>query len=544
MSPSPLRPGSSGHLSRRDALRLAGGAVLAGGLAPALLRAAPAPRGSIVGNPIAAQAGQRMLAEGGTAIDAAITAAFAATVCSQVNCGLGGYGGHAVIALAGGKGITSVDFNSTAPAAAHPAMFPLDAQGAVKGGVNTRGWLAAGVPGTVAGLDLILRRFGTRSLRQCLAPAIALAEGGAHAGPIRSVDDPARSGQPGGTLADRARRRNEDLIGLLRQLAADNSSESFYRGPIAARIADAFARHGGLVTRADLAAYRAREVAPLSLEWTGYVLHTAPLTATGALLLQAFGALRALDWTRLSPEERLHAKLEALRIGWADRLRHWGDPEHVNVPLDRLLSSDHATASAALIRTALERRQPVPLDVEPSRAGGTVNLSAADQDGNLIAITLTHGGGHGAQVVVDGLGMILGHGMSRFDPRPGLPNSPGPGKRPITNMCPTIVTRAGVPVLAAGGAGGTRIPNSLHEVLLNRVAVGASLEDSLAAPRLDTNGTLQLTLEKKHPPANEALFRARGYVTKRGPSANISLAAFDPATGLTRGLSNGAIAAP
>lgn len=538
---------SFARLSRREALRLAGGAVLAGGLAPELLRSAsgaPTPRGSIVGNPVAARAGERVLQEGGNAIDAAITAAFAATVCSQVNCGLGGYGGHAVIALAGGMGVTSVDFNSTAPAAAHAAMFPLDEKGAVRGGVNTRGWLAAGVPGTLAGLELIQTRFGTRSLRQCLQPALALAESGVHAGPIRAVDGAASGDRPGETLADRAKRRNQDLIGSLRQLAADNSAESFYRGDIAVRLAAAFERHGGLVTRADLAAFRAREVPPLTLEWNGHVLHTAPLTATGALLLEAYAALRALDWNRLSPEDRLHAKLEALRLAWADRTRHWGDPEHVKVPLDRLLSPAQAERNASLIRTALDRRQPVRLDVDPSRAGGTINLSAADRDGNLIAITLTHGGGHGAQVVADGLGIILGHGMSRFDPRPGLPNSPGPGKRPINNMCPTIVTRGGVPVLAAGGAGGTRIPNSLYEVLLSHVGLGASLDEALASPRLDTSGTLQLTLEKKHSAADEAFFRARGYTTRRGPSANISLAAFDPATGLTRGLSNGAAPAP
>jgi gamma-glutamyltranspeptidase/glutathione hydrolase len=540
--------GSTPHpYSRRALLKLGGQAAALGLLAPqALGAAAPAAgrRGSIVGNPVAAQAGEKAFQEGGNAIDAAITAAFAATVGSQVNCGLGGYGGHAVIALAGGKGVTAVDFNSTAPAAAHPAMFPLDEKGAVRGGINTRGWLAAGVPGTLAGLELILTRFGTRSLRQCLQPAIALAEGGTHAGPVRAIDDPARSDRPGETLADRAKRRNQDLIGLLRRLATDNSTESFYHGDIAAHLAAAFQRHGGLVTRADLAAFRAREVPPLTLEWNGHVLHTAPLTATGALLLQASAALQALGWSRLSPGERLHAKLEALRMAWADRLRYWGDPEHVKVPLDRLLSAAQAERNAALIRTALDRRQPVPLDVDPSRAGGTVNLSAADREGNLIAITLTHGGGYGAQVVVDGLGLILGHGMSRFDPRPGLPNSPGPGKRPINNMCPTIVTKGGVPVLAAGGAGGTRIPNSLYEVLLSRVGLGASLDDALASPRLDTNGTLQLTLEKKHPSSDEAFFRERGYATRRGPSANISLAAFDPATGLTRGLSNGAAAAP
>src|SRR6185436_7087856 len=111
----------------------------------------------------------------------------------------------------------------------------------------------------------------------------------------------------------------------------------------------------------------------------------------------------------------------------------------------------HAAEQAEKISAALKARQPVPLDVDPSRAGGTTNISACDRQGNLIAITLTHGGGYGARVSVAELGMVLGHGMSRFDPRPGLPNSPGPGKRPITNMCPMIVTRDGVARFAVGG---------------------------------------------------------------------------------------------
>ena len=168
-----------------------------------------------------------------------------------------------------------------------------------------------------------------------------------------------------------------------------------------------------------------------------------------------------------------------------------------------------------------------------------MNLSAADAHGNLIAITLTHGGGYGAKVVVDGLGMVLGHGMSRFDPRPGRPNSPGPGKRPLNNMCPTIVTRDGVPVLAAGGAGGTRIPNSVYEVLVNAVGLGATPDAAMASPRLHTDGTLQLGLEKSHSAADEAFLKALGYETTRGASANVSVAAFDPVTRQTRGITNG-----
>jgi gamma-glutamyltranspeptidase/glutathione hydrolase len=180
----------------------------------------------------------------------------------------------------------------------------------------------------------------------------------------------------------------------------------------------------------------------------------------------------------------------------------------------------------------------VPLDVDPSRAGGTTNISAADRHGNLIAITFTHGGSYGARVSVAELGMVLGHGMSRFDPRPGLPNSPGPRKRPINNMCPTIVTRGGVPVLALGAAGGTRIPNSVYEVLVNYVGLGAPMETAMAAPRLDTNGTLKLGLENKHSAEDEAFFKTLGYATSRTASAYVSAATYDPGTATARGMSS------
>ena len=529
----------SRRYTRRELLALTGRITAASALAPALAFGGEAPAsaaaGVVVGDATAAKAGEAMLRSGGNAIDAAIAAAFAAGICTPRNCGVGGYGGHAVIALADGRTIAAIDFNSTAPSAARPDMFPLDGQHRVIGNVNTFGWLAVGVPGTLAGLDLALQRFGTRPLRDVLAPAIELAESGRHVAAVKGIDD----GSTAAAGLASAQHRNRALLGLLRKLAARNSTESFYRGDLAATIAAAFQRHGGLVTRADLAAYRARAVAPLTLEWNGATLHTAPLTATGLLVLQALAALKQLDWSRLPAAEQRHARLEALRIAWADRFATWGDPDQVDVPVARYLSSDYTAMLAEKVSRAVKTRQPVPLVVDPSQAGGTTHLSAVDRQGNMIAITLTHGGSFGAKVVVPELGVVLGHGMSRFDPRPGLPNSAGPGKRPINNMCPTIVTRAGRPVLAVGGAGGTRIPNSVFEVLLRTAGRGESLETALAAPRLHTDGTLKLTLDKRHSAEEEAFFKAAGYTTTRGASALVSAVTFEPKTGQTRGQSSG-----
>jgi gamma-glutamyltranspeptidase/glutathione hydrolase len=533
--------------TRRDALALAGKAMVAGTLASSLRLPAEEKSsgafGAIVGDPAATKVGEKILRDGGNAIDAAIATAFAVGIVSPSKCGVGGYGGHAMIALAGGKKTVAIDFDAMAPAAARPDMFPLDEKGYVKGNVNIHGWLAAGVPGTVAGLELALMRYGTRPLREILAPAIAMCEEGVYVVPAKGIDDASRNdARPdalqGGAMP-REKQRNLALAKLLKTLAARNSTDSFYRGDIADTIAAAFQRGGGLVTKDDLAAYRARELVPLAIDWNGSVVHTVPLPSTGLLMIEAIAILKALDWPKLSSTQRMHARLEALRIAWADRTRTFGDPDFVEVPVERLTSAAYAGEMAEKVSVALKSKKPVPLIVDPSHAGGTTHISAADRHGNLIAITLTHGGGFGARVAVEELGIILGHGMSRFDPRPGLPNSPGPRKRPLTNMCPATVTRDGHPVLAVGAAGGVRIPSSVGEVLFNFVGLGASLETSFAAPRIDTHGTLDLGIDKRHSAEQEAYYKELGYTVARRPGAYVGAVSFNPATRMAQGLGAG-----
>lgn len=531
--------------TRREMLAVTGKAALAGAFASSGLLAADGGSshayGAVVGDPVASKVGEKILRDGGNAIDAAIATAFAVGIVSPSKCGVGGYGGHAMISLAGGKKTVAIDFDAMAPAAARPDMFPLDAAGNVKGNVNIHGWLAAGVPGTMAGLELALTRYGTRGLRDVLLPAIQMCEEGVYIVPVKGLDDASRNDpRPDSAQSGpRQKQRNLALARLLKTIAARNSADSFYRGDIADTIAAAFQKNGGLVTKADLAAYRAHELAPLSIGWNGLVAHTVPLPSTGLLMLEAMAILKALDWPKLSAPQRLHAKLEALRIAWADRTRHFGDPEVVPVPVEQLISPAYAGEMAEKITTALQSRKPVPLEVDPSHAGGTTHISATDRHGNMIAITLTHGGGFGARVVVEELGFVLGHGMSRFDPRPGRANSPGPLKRPLTNMCPSIVTRNGVAVLAVGAAGGTRIPNSVGEVLFNFVGLGAPMESAMAAPRLDTNGTLQVGLDKRHSQEDEAFLKKLGYDVVRRASAYAGAVSYDPTTGRTSGVSGG-----
>jgi gamma-glutamyltranspeptidase/glutathione hydrolase len=161
-------------------------------------------------------------------------------------------------------------------------------------------------------------------------------------------------------------------------------------------------------------------------------------------------------------------------------------------------------------------------------AGGTIHLSAVDAAGLAVALTFTHGEAFGAQVTVDGLGLTLGHGMSRFDPRPGRPNSVGPGKRPLHNMCPTVVTKGKTPVLALGATGGRRIPNTVFDVLAYRLGEGRALADAVKAPRVHTEGDLTLTLEAAWPAAATEYFKKVGYTVRTGPGATATAIERDP----------------
>lgn len=508
--------------------------------------AAAADPGTVVGEPTAERVGKQVLAEGGNAVDAAVAAALAAGVAAPHQTGVGGYGGAMMIAPADGRPVVAIDFNTAAPQAMRPDTFQLDAEGKVRDQANDRGWLAAGVPGVLSGMQTALDRYGTRSFGQLVQGAIALARDGITieanlAGLLRNhaqalAADPGsrklffRDDKPlvrGDTL------RNPELAELLGTLAARNSADSFYRGDIAQRIAAEFARHGGLVTTDDLASYRAREVTPLSLAWGPYTILTPPPTAGGLTTLQALHALKALDWAKLpSGFPRTHARIEALRLAWHDRLQWLGDPGQVEVPIERLLSAAHADDAARRVRAAVAAGRLLEIEAAaPVKHGGTISLSAVDRQGMLVAVTLTHGNSFGTRVTLAGLGVTLGHGMSRFDPHPGHPNAPGPGKRPQHNMCPCIVLKDGRPLLAVGGRGGRKIVNAVFDFLLSLVALGKSPSEAIAAPRLHTEGNLALTLEKSWPAAEVAACRELGFTTTTGPSAILSAAWQDAQTG-------------
>jgi gamma-glutamyltranspeptidase/glutathione hydrolase len=476
-----------------------------------------------------------MLAAGGNAVDAAVTAALVASVVAPFHCGPGGYGGSMIVATADGHTIAGIDYNTVAPASLPSAP----------GSITQIGWKSVGVPGIPAGMQRALDRYGTKSFAEVVAPAIRYARDGfpVTAQIVRSIREmqkriaadlgSAKLLLPGGEPPKLGSAfKNPELATMLETLAKRGSVESFYKGDIAAKIAAAIQAGGGYVTAADMAAYEARDVKPVSLSWNNWAIHTPPPTAGGATALEALGVLKVLKWNEWDQElpKFLTACVESLRLAWEDRLRFFADPTKVDVPLDRLLGDAHAQELASKVLKALRDNKPNPAWTDNRPANGTQHLSAVDRNGMMVALTLTHGGYFGAQVTVDGLGLTLGHGLSRFDREPGRANSAAPGKRPLHNMSPTVVFKDGRLTMALGGRGGRKIPNAVFEVLAQYVALGKAPKQAITAPRIHTEGGLKVDLEKEWPESAAAGLQAAGYTVARATSAVVSAVWRDPIT--------------
>lgn len=528
------------RIDRRDFLHGAGASALLLGLSRDMRADAPKTQTTGVNGQLqGAEVGNAILAQGGNAVDAIVAAALTAGVVAIPLTGIGGYGGHIVISKPDGT-VHAIDFNTAAPASMTADIYKADEQGKVKDDVNAYGWQAVGVPGVLAGLQAARDQFGTMPMSDLLKPAINYAKNGfpvpkpfalqAKNNAERLKRDPASAkllfhdGQP---VAEGATLKNPDLAVMLQTLANRNSVASFYQGDIADQIAEAFRKNGGWVTATDLAKYKAKNVKPLTLDWNGVTIHTPPPSSAGVTVLQTLSILKALGWPGdWKDTPRTRAYLEAMRIAWTDRLKLIGDPDFVPVPLKKLLSDEYAKESAAIVRRALDSGKPVPGESDGRPAGGTIHLNAMDATGLSAAMTFTHGGYFGAQVTVPGMGLVLGQGLSRFDPRAGRANSPAPYKRPLHNMCPTIVTRDGKTLLTIGATGGRRIVNAVTRVLAGMIGEQFPLEQAVNAPRLHTEGDMQLIVEPKHPQADN--LKEAGYTLTEGTVATLTAMARDP----------------
>ena len=458
--------------------------------------------------PLASRVGADVLRAGGSAVDAAVATAFALAVTLPSAGNVGG-GGFAVVSVHGGQ-TAALDFRETAPAAATRNMF-LDEHGAATDRSIT-GHLAAGVPGSVAGLWALHQKFGTRPWAALIEPAIQLAENGfAVDGDFSSSigDDGARLSKfaasaslflPGGTKpAEGSTWRNPDLARVLRRIARDGR-DGFYKGDTAALIVDEMKKGAGIITREDLERYEPKWRDPVAFTYRGrQVISMPPPSSGGATLAMIAQQLEAYDLSRLGwhSAPAIHVQAEAMRRAFAVRNDVLGDPDFVKVDVARLSSK----AFARELQSTISLDRATPSAQVSGRTGlshdgtHTTHFSVVDDAGDAVALTTTINSGFGSAVTVTGAGFLLNDEMDDFAAKPGSPNQFGlvqgeanaiaPGKRMLSAMTPTIVMGGdGKPALVTGASGGPLIITTSWEVMSNVIDYGMPASSAMSAPRM------------------------------------------------------------
>ncbi len=458
-------------------------------------------------NHLASDAGVAVLRAGGNAVDAAVAVAYALAVTFPEAGNIGG-GGFMTIRLRDGR-TTFIDFRETAPAAATATLFQ-DAAGNVVPGLSTRGYKAVGVPGTVAGLELARSKYGTRPLAALIAPAVRLARDGftLDQGDAdflgQGREDFAKDAPSAAIFVNGAGawRKGDRLVqadlGRTLQAIATGGTAAFYRGATAASIVAASTAHGGILTLADFAAYRAVERTPIECDYRGYHIVSAPPPSSGGVVLcETLNILSGYPLASLGfhSAQGVHYTVEALRRAYHDRNVNLGDPGFVKADIARFISPEYAAELRSGI--AADRATPsASLGIPGTDHEGhsTTHLSVVDAAGNAVSLTYTLNDWFGARVVAAGTGILLNDEMDDFSSKPGVPNMFGlvegannavaPGKRPLSSMTPTIVTRDGQLAIVLGTPGGSHIPTGVLQVLINLIDHGMTLTEAVDAPRI------------------------------------------------------------
>ena len=493
---------------------------------------------------------ERIFREGGNAVDAAVAVAFTLAVTYPEAGNLGG-GGFATVLMQGKPYF--LDYRERAPQAASAPMY-LDAKGDVIPDASTIGVRAAGVPGTVAGLWALHQRFGKLAWRQDLAPALryaregfvvrkGLAEGAAEY--RKTLAGRTNFEKYFGALKAGATFRQPALAHVLARIAAQGP-DGFYRGTTAKLIVEEMDRRGGLITASDLTDYKPVWREPLLADWAGYRVITAPPPSSGGIALVALLKMKAylssaFKSVPLNSAQYVHLIAELEKRVFADRAEYLGDPDFYSVPVVAL------TAEAYLQKRAAEVRPDVPSSLSSVSAGladhhNTTHFSVVDHEGNAVSNTYTLNDEFGSGAVVTGAGFILNNEMDDFSVKPGTPNIYGvvggdanaiaPGKRPLSSMTPTILTRNDRVALVIGTPGGSRIFTSVFQVITNWHDFGLSLPEAVAATRfhhqlLPDNLVFEEPYKQIEAPVREAL-RARGYrFENQGWNGDIEAIALD-----------------
>ena len=459
---------------------------------------------------LATESAQEVLAKGGNAIDAAVTAAFSLAVTQPRSGNIGG-GGFMMISSEKEDEVVAIDYREKAPAEASVDMF-LDDKGDADKERSRYTHLASGVPGTVAGLALALEEYGTISLKAAMAPAIKLAEEGFMVTPrfsdglkqtkdILQQWDSSRAVfykkdgsfyEPGDLFVQK------DLAETLKRIA-NNGPKEFYEGKTAELLVAEMKRHGGLITMDDMKAYEAVVREPVHGSYRGHDVYSmSPPSSGGGHVVQILNILEGYPISKLghNSAQTIHYMSEAMKRAYADRSRYLGDPEFVDIPLAGLTSKEYANALRAEIDPdeATPSSTIAPANPLPYESNETTHFSVVDQYGNAVSNTYTINFSYGSGIVVEGAGFLLNNEMDDFSAKAGVPNAYGliggeankveANKRMLSSMSPTIVKKEGKNFLVTGSPGGSRIITTTLQVIMNVIDHDLNIQSAVAAPRI------------------------------------------------------------
>ncbi|EPB5428468.1 gamma-glutamyltransferase [Escherichia coli] len=478
----------------------------------------------------ATQVGVDILKEGGNAVDAAVAVGYALAVTHPQAGNLGG-GGFMLIRSKNGN-TTAIDFREMAPAKATRDMF-LDDQGNPDSKKSLTSHLASGTPGTVAGFSLALDKYGTMPLNKVVQPAFKLARDGfivndALADDLKTYGSEVlpnhenskaifwKEGEPlkkGDTLVQANLAKSLEMI-------AENGPDEFYKGTIAEQIAQ------GLITKEDLAAYKAVERTPISGDYRGYQVYSMPPPSSGGIhIVQILNILENFDMKKygFGSADAMQIMAEAEKYAYADRSEYLGDPDFVKVPWQALTNKAYAKSIADQIdiNKAKPSSEIRPGKLAPYESNQTTHYSVVDKDGNAVAVTYTLNTTFGTGIVAGESGILLNNQMDDFSAKPGVPNvyglvggdanAVGPNKRPLSSMSPTIVVKDGKTWLVTGSPGGSRIITTVLQMVVNSIDYGMNVAEATNAPRFHHQWLPdELRVEKGFSPDTLKLLEAKG----------------------------------
>jgi gamma-glutamyltranspeptidase/glutathione hydrolase len=495
----------------------------------------------------ASRIGVDILRQGGNAVDAAVAVGFALAVTLPKAGNIGG-GGFMLVHLAHGHRTIAIDYRETASAATTPEIF-LNANGEADPKKSRDSGLGVGVPGTVAGLALAHARYGSGkfTLAQLMAPAIALAREG-----FAVEDDLVDSlllaeprlarwpssariflKAPGVPLGEGDRLLQPELAATLEEIAR-GGPKRFYEGPIADKIVAAVRAAGGSMTADDLKHYRAVVRRPMRGTYRGYAIASMPLSSSGGVhLIEMLNILEGFPLGKLgaATPEATHLMVEAMKFAYADRAEYLGDRARAKLPIARLVSKTYA----ATLRASIDPNHARPArEIHPNSTaivgGNTTHFSVVDRFGNAVANTYSLNFNYGLGLVADGTGIVLNNELDDFAAKPGAPNAfglvggkanaPGPGKRPLSSMTPTMVFKDGRLMLVTGAPGGSRIITTVLQVILNVVDFHMNIAQAVAAPRVH-HQWLPDEVVAENGSAAETIsgLVARGHKVRTGPTS-------------------------